>query len=219
MHATPEPSCFEVDVDIVPNAEPRTDSAIALPVAFPLDDFYARARLALPRIETIEPELMPQPYRSLLVHTNDMTPTLSAFYARLIHLRVLSRQQRDNYYFREVLLLAEGREQPVEFGAIRINLARFQPTTRRHILDERVPLGHLLRVDSVPHSSRPKAFFRLVADELMIDALQLAQPEVLYGRRNTLLDAAQRPIAEVVEILPPAREPAAGYWADPESGS
>ena len=48
---------------------------------------------------------MPEPYRSLLAHNNDMTPTLSAFHARVIHLRVLSRQQRDDFYFREVVLV------------------------------------------------------------------------------------------------------------------
>jgi chorismate-pyruvate lyase len=191
--------------------EPAMEPVKVLPLAFPLDDFYARAGLRLPVIETIEPVAIPEPYRSLLVHHNDMTPTLSAYYARIIHLRVLSRQQRDEFYFREVVLLADGREDPVEFGAIRINLGRFAPKTRRHILDERVPLGDLLRMHSVPHSSQPKAFFRLEADALMADALRLAQPEVLYGRRNTLLDAAHRPVAEVVEILPPCREPGAGY--------
>jgi hypothetical protein len=174
-----------------------------LPVAYPLDDFYTRAGLPLPAIETIEPGEIPEPRRSLLVHKNDMTPTLAAFHAATIQLQVLSRQHRDDFYFREVVLLAEGTEKPVEFGAIRINLALFSPIARRHILEERSPLGHLLGVHSVTHSSRPKAFFRLQADSLMIGALNLSQPQVLYGRRNTLLDSVHRPLAEVVEILPP----------------
>ncbi|MFO1498830.1 MAG: hypothetical protein U1G07_10630 [Verrucomicrobiota bacterium] len=95
----------------------------ALPAAYPLDDFYARARLPLPEIEMIEPAEMPEPYRRLLVHNNDMTPTLSAYHARVIHLRVLGRQYRDDYYFREVVLVTDETELPVEFGAIRINLA------------------------------------------------------------------------------------------------
>ena len=64
----------------------------------------------------------------------------------------------------------------MEFGAIRINLALFAPAVRRYILDERVPLGHLLRVHSVRHSSRPKAFFRLHADPVMIRSLELTGP-------------------------------------------
>jgi len=187
----------------------------ALPAAYPLDDFYARAGLPLPELQTVEPESIPEPYRSLLVHQHDMTPTLSAFHAAVIHLRVLSREYRDDFYFREVVLMTDGTEQPVEFGAIRINLALFAPAARRHILDERVPLGDLLRIHAVAHSSRPKAFFRLCADVLMMEALQLSEPRMLYGRRNTLLDTVQRPLAEVVEILPPTKGPGAGYVAPP----
>src|SRR6476661_2158911 len=62
-------------------------AAKALPAAYPLDDFYARARLPLPDIQTINAAELPEPYRSLLAHSNDMTPTLSAFHARVIHLR------------------------------------------------------------------------------------------------------------------------------------
>jgi hypothetical protein len=110
-----------------------------------------------------------------------------------------------------VVLLADGCGQPVEFGAIRIHLAQFAPAARRHILDERIPLGELLRVHAVSHSSRPKAFFRLKSDGLISGALGLARSEMLYGRRNTLLDTSERPLADVVEILPPLPEAAAGY--------
>src|ERR1051325_3222569 len=90
--------------------------AKVVPYAFPLDSFYARAGLPLPKLEPVDPAKMPEPYRSLLVHNNDMTPTLSAFHARIIHLRVLSREHRDGYYFREVVLVADGSNQPGEFG-------------------------------------------------------------------------------------------------------
>lgn len=202
---------------IVAESDPKRPTA--LPIAYPLDDFYARAGLALPKVETIQAEEMPEPYRSLLAHNNDMTPTLSAFHAQIIHLRVLSRQYRDDFYFREVVLFSEQNNQPVEFGAIRINLALFAPNVRRHILDERVPLGQLLRVHAVPHSSRPKAYFRLQADALMCQALGLAEPQPLYGRRNTLSDSVQRPLAEVVEILPPVAPTPDGYLSKPDVNS
>ena len=176
----------------------------AQPAAYPLDDLYARSGRSLPAIDVIQAHDMPEPYRGLLAHNHDMTPTLSAFYARIIHLRVLSSHHRDDFYFREVVLVADELEKPVEFGAIRINLALFAPSVRRHILDERVPLGHLLRQHSVSHSSKPKAYLRLQADALMMSALNFSGPQVLYGRRNTLSDSVGRPLAEVVEILPPA---------------
>jgi hypothetical protein len=191
----------------------------ALGVAFPLDEFYLRSGRRMPEVEEVDAAGLPEPSRTLLAHNNDMTPTLSAYHARLIHLRVLSRAQRDNFYFREVVLVADGTEQPVEFGAIRINLALFTPALRRFILDERVPLGHLLGVHSITHSSRPQAFFRLMADALMIEALQLPGPRVLYGRRNTLFNASFRPLAEVVEILPPLAQPPAGYFSKTQGES
>lgn len=191
----------------------------ALGVAFPLDEFYLRSGRRMPEVEEVDAADLPEPSRTLLAHSNDMTPTLSAYHARLIHLRVLSRAQRDNFYFREVVLVADGTEKPVEFGAIRINLALFTAALRRFILDERVPLGHLLGVHAITHSSRPQAFFRLMADALMIEALQLPGPRVLYGRRNTLLNASFRPLAEVVEILPPLPQPPAGYFSKTQGES
>jgi hypothetical protein len=188
-------------------SEPGLVGLRMFPLAYPLDEFYVRAGRPLPAIEMAKPEEIPEPQRSLLVHHNDMTPTLAAFHASTIELRVLSRELRDDFYFREVVLLGDTPERPVEFGAIRINLALFAPAARRHILDERAPLGHLLRAHGIPHTSHPKGYFRLVADALMKEALKLEREETVYGRRNTLLDAVQRPLAEVVEILPAFRGP------------
>jgi hypothetical protein len=80
----------------------------ALPIAYPLDDFYAQQGLVLPPIEAVEGRDVPEPYKSLLVHSDDMTPTLERFYGDKIHIRVLRRQQRDDFYFREVVLVLDG---------------------------------------------------------------------------------------------------------------
>jgi chorismate-pyruvate lyase len=184
-------------------------TVVVSPFAYPLDEFYAQAGRKLPVIESIAGESVPEPYRSLLVHNNDMTPTLEAFHGEKIHLEVLSRQHRDDFYFREVVLLLDGTERPVEFGAIKINLALFPPGARREILEERWPLGHVLQQHKIVHSSRPKAFLRVAADPFIRSALKLADQPVLYGRRNTLTDSMQRSLAEIVEILPPSPAPSA----------
>ena len=184
-------------------AAPRP-TATASPLAYPLDDFYAQASLPFPRIESVLGEQVPEPYRSLLVHNQDMTPTLEKFHGGPIHLRVLRRQKRGDIYFREVVLELEEGEKPVEFGAIKINLTLFLPAARQLILGERLPLGHILETCTVPHTSRPKAFLRIESDEFINSALKLSHPHQLYGRRNTLMDPLHRPLAEIVEILPPA---------------
>lgn len=184
--------------------EARSPIAVS-PVAYPLDEFYAQAGRPLPRIETVAGAAVPEPFQSLLVHNNDMTPTLENYYGTGIHLRVLSRQQRDDFYFREVLLLLNGADRPVEFGAIKINLALFPPAARREILAERLPLGHVLRTHDITHASRPKAFLKIQSDSFICEALRAeVDHPALYGRRNSLVDPVQRSLAEIVEILPPA---------------
>ena len=172
-------------------------------LAHPLDEFYARSGLTLPPLEQIDGEEMPEPYKKLLAHRNDMTSTLESFHGAPVHLRVLGREQRGEEYYREVVLHLEGSEQPVEFGAIKIHLARFPAPARKQILEERWPLGHILKDHAIVYSSRPAAFLRIASDKLINSVLNLSGAQVLYGRRNTLWDSAQRPLAEIVEILPP----------------
>jgi chorismate-pyruvate lyase len=184
--------------------EVRSEKSTAVsPLIYPLDEFYARARRPLPAITAIPGTRMPEPYRSLLVHDQDMTPTLESFHGRNIHLELLSRQQRDDFYFREVVLLLDETELPVEFGAIKINLSAFPNAARREILEERLPLGHILSEHKIAHTSRPKAFLKVQSDDFINAALRLHGAHTLLGRRNTLLGASQHPIAEIVEILPP----------------
>jgi chorismate-pyruvate lyase len=178
------------------------------PFAYPLDEFYAQAGRRLPTIEMIDGALVPSPYKSLLVHRDDMTPTLERYFGKRIHLSVLRSQQRDGFYFREVILLLDETEKPVEFGAIKINLALFPGPARREILEEQVPLGRILESFEIEHTSRPKAFLKLQADPFIRGALKLSGEPTLYGRRNTLLDPAQRWLAEIVEILPPCNSDA-----------
>lgn len=176
---------------------------VALPLAYPLDDFYTQAGLALPVIEAVRGDEVPEPFRTLLVHQDDMTPTLEKFHGDTIHIRVLRRQQRDDFYFREVLLVTDKDGRPVEFGAIKINLALFPPAAKADILAERVPLGRILDERAVAHESRPKAFLRVQSDTFINSVLGLGGPHTLFGRRNTHWDPQQRPLAEIVEILPP----------------
>ncbi len=156
----------------------------------------------LPQLERISGEEMPEPYRSLLVHNHDMTPTLEKFHAAQIHLRILSREQRGDSYFRQVVLQLEGNEKPVEFGANKVSLSLFPPKARQLILEEHWPLGRILKDCDIGHSTIAKAFFRITSDELIGSVLGLTGRPMLYGRKATILDPQKRPLSEVVEVLP-----------------
>ena len=106
---------------------------------YPLSEFYSHAKLPLPRIETIAGEAVPEPFKSLLVHHNDMTPTLEGFYKSDIHLEIVRRERRGDFYFREVVLRLNGDDRAVEFGANKVYLGRFPEEAQDLIL--RNPAG------------------------------------------------------------------------------
>lgn len=172
----------------------------------PLVAAYARSRLMLPRIDPVPAGELPEPYRTLLAHDRDMTPTLEAFHRSEIHIEVWSRTQRDNQYLREVVLRLDRNQRPVEFGANRVDLDAFEPAVRKLILDEYLPLGQILKLKAIPHAGRPTAFLRVEPDAQMRRAFNLpaAASPALYGRCNTIRDPQGRPLSQIVEILAPA---------------
>jgi chorismate-pyruvate lyase len=187
-----------------PNTE--TSGAVQTPGEALLELFYARAGLRPPVLQQIEGEEMPQPFRSLLVHCCDMTPTLEAFFHQPIGLRVLSRELQDQSYVREVVLQRLDNSKPVEYGAIRICLNHLPPVAARRVLEAQRPFGNILQSEAIPHMSWPQAFFRTESDFHMSAVLFLDTPTVLYGRRNVLVDGKRRLLAEVIEILAPVSQ-------------
>lgn len=179
------------------------------PAPDPLGQVYAESDLSLPGIVSIKVEGLPEPYRSLLAHSDDMTGTLEIAYGDRIRLRVLRRRNSGEVLLREVVLVLEGNDRPVEFGAIRIQLDRLSAGARGAVLEGKLPLGRILQDYRVEYRSRPLEFFRVQADAEMKKALGLDGSPTLYGRRNRLLTPADGLLAEVIEILPPA---------DPDSG-
>lgn len=171
---------------------------------YPLSEFYHRAKLPLPRIETIPGDLVPEPYKSLLVHQKDMTPTLEGFHQSRIHLEILSRDRRGDFYFREVALRLDHDERPVEFGANKVYLGMFPEDAQELILLEQVPLGTILRDCGVRHHTQARHFLRVEPDELICKALELETAVTLYGRKAVISDLNGKPLSEIVEILPPA---------------
>lgn len=171
--------------------------------AYPLSEFYQRAKLPLPHIETIPGAEVPEPYKSLLVHKNDMTPTLEDFHKSRIHLELLGRDHRGSFYYREVILRLDHDEKPVEFGANKVYLGQFPEAAQEQILLEQVPLGRILKECHVRHQTEAKHFLRIQPDAIILKALEIETPRVLYGRKAVISDLQGHPLSEIVEILPP----------------
>jgi chorismate-pyruvate lyase len=102
-----------------------------------------------------------------------------------------------------VVLVPEGSEVPAAFGAIKIHLENFPDDAKSLVLEGKRPLGAILRTQGIAHAGRPEVYLQITADDLIHNALRLAERATLYGRRNTLVDAGGRTLAQVIEILPP----------------
>jgi chorismate-pyruvate lyase len=173
-----------------------------LELLFPLDRFYQAAGWPIPDVRPIPGEEMPEPYRGLLVHSRDMTPTLEAYHGERIHLHTMERREESETFCRLVVLTTDESEKPVEFGAIAIQLELFPPEAQDLIRGCRCPLGAILADYEIPHASSPRAYFEVTPDPQMREVLASNGAQRLYGRRNVLSTPDGRVIADVLEILP-----------------
>ena len=172
---------------------------------YPLTAFDHHEEGWVARVEETRSDGLPDPYRRLLDHLDDMTPTLETAFGASIVLNVMDKRLAGQWLYRRVLLVRQPSDEPVEFGAIRIDLSRFSPEPRRRILEGHQPLGAILREFGIPHRSRLFAFLRLKPGPLILDLLKANRSDVLFGRRNTLLDEQDQILADIVEILSPVR--------------
>jgi chorismate-pyruvate lyase len=190
-------------------ALPHTQNRASPSWAALLSRFYTRLDLPLPALEALRRDAVPEPYRRLLVHSSDMTPTLEGFYRRPMRLTVLSRECQPEDYLREVLLHPAEQPTPVEYGVIRIRLQHLPAAARKRVFEETCPLGNILQTENIAHVSWPQTFFRVKADSHLSSVLRLGEAASLYGRRNILLDGSRRLLADVMEVLAPVPAPAA----------
>ncbi len=170
----------------------------------PHEALCAALGVTLPPLGILPGPDVPQPYRDLLVHDNDMTPTLEAFHACNLSLHVMRKQCEDDTLMRQVLLMSDRTNKPVAIGVIRIFLDSFDDATRDLILACRKPLGGILASQRIAHFSQPRQFFAAPPDPMFTSALQLdAPPPTLYGRYNELFHEPKSRLAQVIEILAP----------------
>jgi len=158
--------------------------------------------LSADSIQWIEGSDMPLPYRDLLVHKKDMTSTLANFHGSKIGLEVLKVETDGGGYVREVILFAESTGNPVEYGAIRIQLDAFKAEEREAIVAGKEPLGSILNRMHCDYHSRPRGFFSIQAPVVCQERFGCSEGETLYGRYNQLVNGEGKELASIIEILP-----------------
>ena len=180
------------------------DQTLEQHVVGPLVPFYRTAGEPMPTVRIRAGSTLPEPYRELLSHEQDMTSKLEAYVDQSLSLTVLDTRDEDGDVCREVVLMSDGDGQPVEFGAIRIYVDRIPlELARIRVREGHRPLGRILREHGIKHRCCPTGFFEVDCDRVMRDALGITGEHVLYGRHNLLYLADESQLAEVTEILPP----------------
>lgn len=167
-----------------------------------LSPILATSHLAGTPLQWMSAGDMPQPYRGLLEHDQDMTSMLEAHHGEKLHLEVLKSIKDGDVYLREVVLhLSDGA--PVEYGIIEILLDSYPEDLHPLILSGEIPLGQILNDYGPAYVSSPQGFLHVPTEKLSDLFPSSSGGEILYGRYNHLIRADDsRPLARIIEILP-----------------
>ena len=168
---------------------------------FPLDVTYERAGVDGPSAKVISEANIPSPYRALLAHRHSMTATLEKHFGVRMILRPVCAWSRGRWYYRRVVLTREDSGQPVEMGAIHMDLRSLGRGVQVQILRHQVPIGRVLDNGSVRYLSRPRRFLAVTPNSEMMALFRMAEARTLYGRQ-TELSVDGRAVGDIVEILP-----------------
>ena len=174
-----------------------------LELLFPLNRFYFQEGLPLPHVTVVPSSQLPQPYRGLLDHDQDMTPTLEFFFRETVAISIVHSGRNGSAYTREVVLFTEQSRKPVAYGSIDIHLENVTGAARTDILSGHLPFGSILQKHAIQHVSAPSAFFEIDSDAATQRHFALTRATRLYGRRNRLSTPDGRTLADVLEILAP----------------
>lgn len=154
---------------------------------------------------TVDPEAMPRPYRSLLVHNEHMTVTVEAHHASRVNVRVLEVRREDDWYARKILLTSADTDRVVQFGIMRIDFRHCTRAVEEAVVAAKTPLGRILIEHDVLRRISAESFLRVVpAGELLTD-FELAVPVTTYGRLATIF-CADEPAVELLEVVAPEPE-------------
>ncbi|TWB44296.1 hypothetical protein [Nitrospirillum pindoramense] len=163
---------------------------------------------APPALTPIAADALPNAVRPRLDHIDGMTAALARHAGCPVSVNVQARVRDQgpglDRLRRRVILAKQTDGSPLALGLLAVDLLALPPAVAAEALAERTPFGTLLANAGLPFLSRPRLFFRLVADAPLARLLGGHEGETLYGRLAHLAltaPGAEHPVARVVEIL------------------
>jgi chorismate-pyruvate lyase len=148
---------------------------------------------------------IPEPYRSLLVHTHHMTVTVERFYGRPVDVTVLDAVRDGDEYARRILLELRGSGRVVQSGIVQIDLSLLSAPVRERIVEGKTPLGRVLIEHDVLRHIQPAGYLKVEPDAEMCGWFGLSEPATCYGRLGVIYTDG-KPAIEVLEVLAPIAE-------------
>ena len=155
-----------------------------------------------PVITPIRGDEMPEPYRSLLVHTHHMTVTVERHYGGPVNVTVLDTVRDGDEYLRQILLELRDGGKVVQHGIVQIALDLLSPPVRDKIVEGKTPLGRVLIEHDVLRHIQPAGYLKVEPGDDLCRWFGLESPTTTYGRLGVIFTDG-RPAIEVLEILAP----------------
>jgi hypothetical protein len=180
---------------------PRTPAVLSPPT---VDSLYALFPHSAdrPYCSPMAGETMPEPYRSLLVHTFHMTVTVERHYGGPVDVSVLESVRHGGEYARKILLTRRDTGAVVQFGIVRIDLDLLSEPVRARIVAEQTPLGRVLIEEGVLGHIVPAGYLKVEPCAQMRGWFGMSVAANTYGRLGVILTDG-KPAIEVLEVLAP----------------
>ena len=197
-----------------------------------LTNLFPTGELLFLKAEHIPSALVPEPYKTLLVHDHHMTLAMEAHHGCSVDVRVLNHRYEGHVYAREILLLkgragavgqtgagssspphpnplppkagGEGTRSVVQYGIVRFNFRYVTEAVRDEIVAGQTPLGRVLINHNVLRHIDLGAILEIQAGPRLAAHFGMPVGGVTYGRMATIF-CNRQPAVDLLEISSPEK--------------
>lgn len=167
-----------------------------------LTDLFPSEQPLITKAEHVASALVPEPYKTLLVHESHMTVTMENYHNSSVDVRILARSHEGDIYSRKIVLVKSGTDQVVQFGIVRFDFQYVTDVVRDEILAGELPLGRVLINHNVLRHIDLGAVLRITAGPELAKLFPMEPGGVTYGRLATIF-CNQQPAVDLLEISIP----------------
>lgn len=156
----------------------------------------------VPKCEAIPPEVVPEPYRHLLVHHNHMTVTLEEHHGEKVRVVPYVVHRHGALYGRKLDLITEQSNKIVMTGLMLFNFSFCDDHVRDLIIEQKTPLGRILIENNILRRVSTGSYLRFAPEDAFVARFNLSTPQPAYGRLATIF-CDEQPAVDLLEIVTP----------------